>query len=90
MEIFTGRDFNRSKETLLTEDNEMILDYSGKLSRIVVETRGLGEKISDSEIAAKLLQSVSEKFDAITSSREPFQDIDTMTLDEVLRSLKIH
>ena len=33
----------------------MILDYFGKLSRIVVEMRGLGEKIVDSEVVAKLL-----------------------------------
>ena len=33
----------------------MILDYFGILSRIVVEMRGLGEKIADSEVAAKLL-----------------------------------
>ena len=35
----------RDYETLFMEDSEMILDYFGKLSRIVVEIRGLGEKI---------------------------------------------
>ena len=37
----------RDYETLFMEDNEMIMDYFGKLSRIVVEMRGLGEKIAD-------------------------------------------
>ena len=37
------------------EDNKMVLDYLGKLSRIVVEIRGLGEKIANSKVAAKLL-----------------------------------
>ena len=68
----------------------MILDYFGKLSRIVVEMRGLGEKIADSEVAAKLLRSVAGKFESITSSIEQFQDIDNLTLNEVLGSLKIH
>ena len=72
------------------EDNEMILDYFGKLSRIVVEMRGLGEKIPDSEVAAKILRSVAEQFDSITSSIEQFQDVDNLTLDEVLGSLTIH
>ena len=79
----------RDYETLFMEDNEMILDYFGKLSQIVVEIRGLGEKIADSEVAAKL-QSVAGKFDSITSSIEQFQDVDNLTLDAVLRSLKIH
>ena len=80
----------RDYETLFMEDNEMILDYFGKLSRIVVEMRGLGEKIADSEVAAKLLRSVAGKFDSITSSIEQFQDVDNLTLYEVLGSLKIH
>ena len=52
--------------------------------------RGLGEKIPDSEVAAKILRSVAEKFDSITSSIEQFQDVDNLTLDEVLGSLTIH
>ena len=35
----------RKSKTLFMKDNEMILDYFKKLSRIVVEIRGLGEKI---------------------------------------------
>ena len=72
------------------EDNEMILDYFSKLSGIVVEIRGLGEKIADNEVSAKLLQSISRKFYSITSSIEEFYDVNSLTLDEVLGSLKIH
>ena len=80
----------RYYETLFMEDNEMILDYFGKLSRIVVEMRGLGEKITNNEVGAKLLRSVAGKFDSITSSIEQFQDVNNLTLDGVLGSLKIH
>ena len=72
------------------EDNEMILDYFGKLSLIVVEIRRLGEKIVDSEVGTKLLRSVAKKFNPISSSIEQFQDTDNLTLDEVLGSQKIH
>ena len=51
------------------EHNELILDYF----RIVVEMRGLGEKIPDSEVAAKLHRLVFRKFNANTSSIEQFQ-----------------
>ncbi|CAA6674327.1 unnamed protein product [Spirodela intermedia] len=37
-----------------------------------------------------LLRSVSSKFDAITSSIEQFQVFDSLTLDEVIGSLKIN
>ena len=41
-------------------------------------------------MVAKLLGSVSRKFNAITSSIEQFQDIYSLTLDKILRSLRIH
>ena len=66
------------------------MDYFGKISWIVVEMRGLREKIADREVAAKLLRSVARKFDSITSLIEQFQDVDNLTVDEVLGSLKIH
>ena len=77
----------RNFKSLFMEGNEIISEYFGKLSRIVID---MGEKISKSEVVAKLLRSVSRRFDAITSSIEQFQDIDSLTLDEVLRSLEIH
>ncbi|CAA6662757.1 unnamed protein product [Spirodela intermedia] len=48
------------------EDYESILDYFGKLSRIVIELKSLGEKISNADLSTKLLRSVSSKFDSIT------------------------
>ena len=70
------------------EDSGMILDYCRNLSRIMVKMRGLGDKIPDSEVVAKLLRLVSGKFNAIASSIEQFQEIDTPTLDKVLGSRK--
>ena len=60
----------RDYKNLFMEDNEMILNYFSKLSQIVVERRGLREKIADNEVAAKPLRSVAGKFDSITSSIE--------------------
>lgn len=62
----------RDYENLTMEDDEVFLNYFGKLSKIVVELKGLGEKVSDVEVCGKLLRSVFGKFDAITMSIEQF------------------
>ncbi|CAA7401824.1 unnamed protein product [Spirodela intermedia] len=49
-----------------------------------------GEKIPNDEIVFKLLRSVLGKFGAITSLIDQFQDFDSLTLDEVIGSLKVH
>lgn len=77
-------------ENLSMEDDKLVLDYFGKLSWIVIELKSLGEKISDADLSAKLLRSVSGKFDLITSSIEQFQDLDAILVEEVLGTLKIH
>ena len=52
--------------------------------------QSLGEKIAEGIIVSKLLRSTPEKYDPIKSSTEQFGDLDTMTLDEAIGSLKIH
>ena len=60
----------------------------GKLSCILIELRSLGENTVDVEVCSKLRQSVSGKFDAITTPIEQFQDLDALTPDEVIGILK--
>ena len=52
--------------------------------------RSLGEKIAEGIIVSKLLRAKPKKYDPVTSSMEQFGDLDTMTLDEAIGSLKIH
>ena len=73
----------------MDEDN-LFLDYFGKLSCVVNELRSLGEVITDAEVVAKLLCFVSSKFDAIPISIEKFQDHETITLEEVIGTLNVH
>ena len=80
----------RDYENLSMDDDDLFLDYFRKLSCVVNELRSLGEVITDAEVAAKLLRSVSGKFDAITTSIEQFQDLETITLEEVIGTLKVH
>ena len=80
----------RDYESLSMDDDDLFLDYFGKLSCVVNELRSLDEVITNAEVAAKLLRSVSGKFDAITTLIEQFQDLKTITLEEVIGTLKVH
>ena len=77
-------------ENLSMDNDDLFLDYFGKLSCGVNELMSIGEVITDAEVAAKLLRSVYGKFDAITTSIEKFQDLETITLEEVIGTLKVH
>ena len=65
-------------------------DFAGKLSKVATQLRSLREKIDDGVLVAKLLRAAPRKFDAITSSIEKFGDIDSMSLEEAIGSLKIY
>ena len=49
----------RDYENLFMDEYELILDFFGKLSCIVNEIRSRGGRISDAEVASKLLIHVS-------------------------------
>ena len=82
--------FKRDCKNLFIDEDNLFLDYFGKLSCVVNELRSLGEVITDAEVSAKLLCFISSKFDAITISIEKFQDHETITLEEVIGTLKVH
>ena len=80
----------RDYESLIKDDDDLFLHYFGKLFYVVNELRSLGEVITDAEVATKLLHSISPKFAAITTSIEQFEDLETITLEEVIGTLKVH
>ena len=80
----------REFEILTMWEEEFVTDFSAKLTRLVAHMRSLGEKIVEGIIVCKLLRVTPEKYNPIMSSMEQFGDLDTMTLDEAIGSLKIH
>ena len=80
----------RDYESLSMDDEDLFLDYFGKLSCVVNDLRSLGEVITDAEVAGKVLSSVFGKFNTITTLIEQFQDLETITLEEVIGTLKVH
>ena len=80
----------REFEMLTIWEEDFVADFGMKLTRLVAHMRSLGEKIAEGIIVSKLLRATPVKYDPITSSMEQFGDLDTMTLDEAIGSLKIH
>lgn len=63
---------HKDLENLMMDNDEIILDFFDKISSIVVELWSLKEKISDVDVCAKVLRSISKKVDSITTSIEQF------------------
>ena len=62
----------RDYENIFMDEDDLMLDFFGKLSCVVNKLRSFGEVISNAEVASKLLKSVLGKFDFITTSIVPF------------------
>lgn len=77
-------------EALSMKDDEAVDDFHMKLNGIVTNIRALGEEMSESYTVKKLLRAVPSKFLQITSTMEQFGDLETMTVEEAVASLKAH
>ncbi|XP_074373682.1 uncharacterized protein LOC141714033 [Apium graveolens] len=77
-------------ESLNIKDTEMIDDFALKLNALVTNIRALGETIEESYVVKKLLCSMPSKFLHITSSIEQFGNLDEMSVEETIGSLKAH
>ncbi|XP_074341889.1 uncharacterized protein LOC141679285 [Apium graveolens] len=77
-------------ESLVMKDNEVLDDFSIKLNGLVTNIRALEESIEEAYLVKKLLRVVPAKFYQVTLILEQFGDLETMTVEEVVGSLKAH
>lgn len=61
-----------------------------KLNGLVTNIRALGEEIQESYVVKKLLRVVLSRFLQITSTLEQFGDLETMSVEEAIGSLRAH
>ena len=71
------------------DEDDLFLDFFGKHSCMVYKLQSLGEVITNAKVVSKLLRSASSKFDVITTSIEQFQDLEMITLEDVIGTLKV-
>lgn len=77
-------------KSLCMKDGEQLDDFYLRLNGLVMNIRALWEEIKESYVMKKLLRAVPPKFLQIVSTIEQFGDLDTMSMEEAIGSLKAH
>ena len=73
----------------MSEDESFDSSY-GKLNEVVIGKFNLGEKIEDSKIVRKILQSLPESFHAKVTSIEESKDLDDIKVHELISSIQTY
>ena len=68
-------------------DNETLKDFSSGFAELVNHMKTFGEEISDQQVE-KILISLPAKFDSIISVIEQTKEMSTLSIQEVMSSLK--
>ncbi|XP_074355672.1 uncharacterized protein LOC141695315 [Apium graveolens] len=76
-------------EALSMKDTDQLDDFYMKLNGLVTNIRALGEKMEEAYIVKKLLRAVPSRFLQIASTIEQFGDLEGMSVEEVISSLKV-
>ncbi|KAL8107212.1 hypothetical protein AgCh_023865 [Apium graveolens] len=77
-------------ESLKMKETETIDEFSMTLNGLITNIRTLGETIKENYVVKKLLRAVPTKFLQITSAMEQFGQLEEMTIEEAVGSLKAH
>ncbi|XP_021602892.1 uncharacterized protein LOC110608005 [Manihot esculenta] len=80
----------REFETSMMKHEESVQDYLFRVSTVVSKMKGLGEQCLDSTVVAKVLRSLTPKFDHVVAAIEESKDLSTFTFDELMGSLLAH
>lgn len=77
-------------ESMSMKDSEQLDEFYLKLNGLVTNIRALGEEIKESYVVKKLLHAVPSRFLQIVSTLEQFGNLETLSVEEVVGSLKAH
>jgi hypothetical protein len=74
-------------EQLKMNEDETISKYFLRVEELVNAMKGLGEKFDDSLLVQKILRSLPDKFNPKVSAIEELNDLKTLSIDQLLRTL---
>jgi len=80
----------RDFETLHMKEGETVNNYFGRTLTIANKIKTHGDSISQTIINEKVLRSMTSKFDYVVCSIEESNDLNTLTIDELLSSLLVY
>ena len=74
-------------EELKMSEDESFDSFYGKLNEVVIGKFNLGEKMEDSKIVRKIIQSLSESVRAKVTAIEESKELDEIKIQELIGSL---
>ncbi|KAK1378600.1 DUF4219 domain-containing protein [Heracleum sosnowskyi] len=77
-------------ESLNMKETEQLDELYMKLNGLVTNIRALGEKVEETYVVKKMLRAIPSKFLQIASTIEQFGNLEIMSVEEVIGSLKAH
>ncbi|XP_074363890.1 uncharacterized protein LOC141705647 [Apium graveolens] len=77
-------------ESLSMKDSDSLDDFCLKITGMVTNIRALGEAVAEAYVVMKILRAIPPKFLQIVSTIEQFGNLDTMTIEEAVSSMKAH
>ena len=69
-------------------DEETVKDFADKVTGIVNKIRLLGDELTDERVVEKVLVSLPERFEHKIASLEDSKDLTTMSIGELVSSLR--
>ncbi|KAJ0048587.1 hypothetical protein Pint_15170 [Pistacia integerrima] len=82
--------YRRDFENLLMQNNESVQDYLSRVSTLVNKMKSYGEKITDEIVVAKILRSLTPKFEHVVAAIEESHDLSDFSFAELMSSLQAH
>ena len=70
--------------------SESIFDYFSRTLVIVSQMRANGKDVKDFQVMEKILQTLSTRFEYITTAIMELNDRNSLTVDELMGSLHAH
>ena len=82
------QDLRKDFENVRMKENETMQEFSDRYTELVNQMKIYGEEIENKKLIEKVLGFLPEKFDPIVSVIEETKDLDTLTLQDLMGSLK--
>ncbi|XP_022863923.1 uncharacterized protein LOC111383959, partial [Olea europaea var. sylvestris] len=78
---------SREFENLRMKDAESVKDYSSRVANVVNQLKLNGEDVPDKRVVQKMLITLPEKFDAVTTAIEHTKDLSSLSLTKLTGAL---